>query len=101
MEPHSIHEFHVLDGVAPVVVAIVFIIGSSLIKEPNRRNFMAIMIAGAGAAYLSGGALAAAPELWPTRHECNGTCITGYKKRKSPSLTSIPSARKRLTHARC
>ena len=57
MEPHSIQEFHVLDGVAPVVVAIVFIIGSSLIKEPNRRNFMAIMIAGAGAAYLSGGAL--------------------------------------------
>ena len=57
MEPHSIQEFHVLDGVASVVVAIVFIIGSSLIKEPNRRNFMAIMIAGAGAAYLSGGAL--------------------------------------------
>ena len=57
MEPHSIQEFHVLDGVAPVVIAIVFIIGSSLIKEPNRRNFMAIMIAGAGAAYMSGGAL--------------------------------------------
>jgi Family of unknown function (DUF6010) len=57
MEPHSIQEFHVLDGVAPVVVAIIFIVGSSLIKEPNRRNFMAIMIAGAGAAYLSGGAL--------------------------------------------
>jgi len=45
MEPHSIQEFHVLDGVAPVVVAIVFTVGSSLIKEPNRRNFMAIMIA--------------------------------------------------------
>jgi hypothetical protein len=57
MEPHSIPEFHFLDVVAPVAIAIVFIIGSSLIKEPNRRNFMAIMIAGAGAAYLSGGGL--------------------------------------------
>jgi uncharacterized protein DUF6010 len=57
MEPHSIPEFHILDGVAPIAIAIVFIIGSSLIKEPNRRNFMAIMIAGAGAAYLSGGGL--------------------------------------------
>jgi Family of unknown function (DUF6010) len=57
MEPHSIPEFHILDGIIPVAIAIVFIIGSSLIKEPNRRNFMAIMIAGAGAAYLSGGAL--------------------------------------------
>ena len=57
MEPHSIPEFRILDGIAPVVIATLFIIGSSLIKEPNRRNFMAILIAGAGAAYLSGGGL--------------------------------------------
>ena len=57
MEPHSIPEFRILDGIAPVVIATLFIICSSLIKEPNRRNFMAIMIAGAGAAYLSGGGL--------------------------------------------
>jgi hypothetical protein len=56
VEPHSIREFHVLDGIAPIVIAIVYIVGSSLIKEPIRRNFNAIMIAGAGAAYLSGGA---------------------------------------------
>ena len=64
MEPHSIQEFHVLDGIAPVVIAIIFIIGSSPIKEPNRRNFMAIMIAGAGAAYLSGGARSANGNLF-------------------------------------
>jgi hypothetical protein len=29
----------------------------SLFKEPNRRNFSALMIAGAGAAYLNGGLL--------------------------------------------
>jgi hypothetical protein len=56
VEQHSIPEFHVLDVTAPIVIAIVYIVGSSLIKEPIRRNFNAIMIAGAGAAYLSGGA---------------------------------------------
>src|ERR1700704_3996468 len=57
MPPHSIPEFHALDTIIPVLAAIIFIIGSSAIKEPNRRNFMAIMIGGAGAAYLSGGGL--------------------------------------------
>lgn len=42
---------------APIGIAIVFIALTSLITEPARRNFMAIMIAGAGAAYLSGGGL--------------------------------------------
>jgi uncharacterized protein DUF6010 len=46
---------HVIDVVAPVVVALLFIGVTSALKEPQRRNFMAIMIAGAGAAYLNGG----------------------------------------------
>jgi hypothetical protein len=46
---------HVVDVVAPVVVALLFIAATSAFKEPHRRNFMAIMIAGAGAAYLNGG----------------------------------------------
>jgi hypothetical protein len=41
--------------IAPIVVAILFIVAVSALKEPNRRKFMAIMIAGAGAAYLNGG----------------------------------------------
>ena len=57
MGPHSIAEFRALDAIVPVLAATIFIVGSSLIKEPNRRNFMAIMIGGAGAAYLSGGGL--------------------------------------------
>lgn len=39
----------------PVMIALIFICFSSLLKEPARRNFNAVMIAGAGAAYLSGG----------------------------------------------
>ena len=41
--------------VGPIVVALVYISLCSLFEEPNRRNFNAIMIAGAGAAYLNGG----------------------------------------------
>lgn len=40
---------------APIIIALVYISLSSLLKEPSRQNFNAIMIAGAGAAYLSGG----------------------------------------------
>lgn len=41
--------------IAPLFVAAAFIAACSLLKEPARRNFSAIMIAGAGAAYLNGG----------------------------------------------
>ena len=45
----------VVGVIAPIVVALIFIAATSAFKEPQRRNFMAIMIAGAGAAYLNGG----------------------------------------------
>jgi hypothetical protein len=41
--------------VGPIIVARVYISPCSLFKEPNRQNFNAIMMAGAGAAYLNGG----------------------------------------------
>lgn len=50
--PRSVH---LIDVIAPVLVALLFIAATSAFKEPQRRNFMAIMIAGAGAAYLNGG----------------------------------------------
>jgi hypothetical protein len=45
----------VLDFVAPILVAGLYIVACSGFKEPARRNFNAILLAGAGAAYLSGG----------------------------------------------
>ena len=48
-------QIHLVDVVAPVVVATLFIVATSTFQEPQRRNFNAIMIAGAGAAYLNGG----------------------------------------------
>jgi len=41
--------------IMPIVIALVFILLASLIKEPPRQKIMAVMIGGAGAAYLSGG----------------------------------------------
>ncbi len=52
---HPAPEAHLLDFIAPVMVALIYIGACSLLREPNRRHFNAIMIAGAGAAYLSGG----------------------------------------------
>jgi|SRR5579871_682168 len=41
--------------ISPLIVAALFIAGCSLLKEPGRRNLSAILVAGAGAAYLNGG----------------------------------------------
>lgn len=48
-----------IQWIMPVVIALVFISLVSLIKEPARQKIMAIMVAGAGAAYLSGGGFGA------------------------------------------
>lgn len=46
---------HTMEVVGPILIGVLYIVASSFFKEPNRRNFNAIMIAGAGAAYLNGG----------------------------------------------
>jgi Family of unknown function (DUF6010) len=44
-----------IQWIIPVAIALAFLFVCSLIREPGRRKFMAILAAGAGAAYLSGG----------------------------------------------
>lgn len=44
-----------MDVAGPLLIAALYILACSSFKEPNRRRFNAIMIAGAGAAYLNGG----------------------------------------------
>lgn len=41
--------------VMPILIGLLYALLMSLIREPHRRRFNAIMVAGAGAAYLSGG----------------------------------------------
>lgn len=44
-----------INWIAPVLTGLLYITLSSSFKEPARQKFNAVMIAGAGAAYLSGG----------------------------------------------
>jgi hypothetical protein len=43
--------------VGPLLIGVVYVCVFSLIREPHRRRVNALMVAGAGAAYLSGGGL--------------------------------------------
>ncbi len=52
---HQPPPVHSVDFVVAVVAAVVFIIVMSLMREPSRQRFNAILVAGAGAAYLSSG----------------------------------------------
>jgi hypothetical protein len=55
MDHHITPPFTWINALAAVLIALLFIVLSSLLKEPNRQKLMAIMIGGAGAAYLNGG----------------------------------------------
>jgi Family of unknown function (DUF6010) len=41
--------------ITPLIVAGLVIAACSMFKEPDRQNFSAILVSGAGAAYLNGG----------------------------------------------
>jgi hypothetical protein len=55
MPEHATPAVHFVDVATPIVIGVLFAWACSFFKEPSRRNFNAIMIAGAGAAYLNGG----------------------------------------------
>ncbi len=52
---HRLEVLSLMEWIAPVLVGLTYITLSSLLTEPARQKFNAVMIAGAGAAYLSGG----------------------------------------------
>ena len=46
---------HIMDIIGTIIGAVVFIALMSLVREPTRRTLNAVIVAGAGGAYLSGG----------------------------------------------
>ena len=48
-------QIQTLQVIGPILIGLLFVTVTSLFREPNRKQFMAIMLAGAGAAYLNGG----------------------------------------------
>ncbi len=55
MTTHIVPEFTIATAIGAVVIAIIYIALTSLMKEPNRQKLSAIIVAGAGAVYWSGG----------------------------------------------
>ncbi|MCK8495336.1 DUF6010 family protein [Spirosoma sp. RP8] len=55
MDTHHVPDFTLMAALAAVGIALVYISLSSLLREPNRQRLSAIIVAGAGAAYLSSG----------------------------------------------
>jgi Family of unknown function (DUF6010) len=55
MNNHIVPEFTILNALSAIAIALVYITIFSLVKEPNRQKINAVIIAGAGAVYWSGG----------------------------------------------
>lgn len=55
MNASLVPQFTAINALSAAGIAIVYILLSSLVKEPYRQRLSAIILAGAGAAYLSGG----------------------------------------------
>jgi len=55
MLPHAVPALHLVDYVGPAAAAVVFVLLMSLVSEPARRRINAVLVAGAGGVYLSGG----------------------------------------------
>lgn len=49
------YSLHVMDCLGPAIAALVFVMVMSSVPEPSRQQFNAILVAGAGGVYLSGG----------------------------------------------
>jgi hypothetical protein len=55
MDKHLIPEFTLINAIGAVVIALIYIAISSIPNEPNRQKISAVIIAGAGSVYWSGG----------------------------------------------
>ena len=55
----------IMDYVGPAIGALVYIVGMSLVREPTRRTFNAIVVAGASGVYMSGGGFGVRELLFP------------------------------------
>ena len=54
-----------MDYVAPALAAVVFVLVMSCVRQPERRTFNAVFVAGASGVYLSGGGLGAWELIYP------------------------------------
>jgi hypothetical protein len=70
-----------MDYFGPVVGGLVFIVFMSFLKEPTRRNFNAIFVAGAMGAYIAGGL-----GLWEVAFAAAGSIVAFRGLRSAPLI---------------
>ena len=70
---HTPPPLQVIDAAAPALAAVVFVLAMSLVREPARRSFNAIVVAGASGVYMSGGF-----GPWEVAYAALGCGVVGY-----------------------
>ena len=71
VDMHTPPSLVLMDYAGPTIGAAVFVLVMSLVREPTRRTFNAILVAGAGGAYISGGGFG----LWEVLYAAVSTPI--------------------------
>jgi uncharacterized protein DUF6010 len=69
---HTPPEIQLFDAIPPALAAVVFVLLMSLVREPTRRTFNAIVVTGASGVYMSGGF-----GLWEVAYAFAG-CSLGF-----------------------
>lgn len=75
---------HLADYIGPAVGALLFVLIMSLLKEPTRRNYNAIFVAGASGVYLSGGL-----GLWELLYTAVAGGVVAYLGLRSHRLIGV------------
>jgi hypothetical protein len=81
MTTHAASALHLSDVAGPAAAAVVFVAIMSLVKEPARRTFNALLVAGASGAYLSGGLGA-----WELVYPAAGLAVAYLGLRSYPAI---------------
>src|SRR5262245_41798426 len=81
---HRAFPVHAVDYFGPLAGGVVFIVAMSLLKEPRRRSYNAVFLAGAMGAYVSGGGLG----LWELLFAAVGS-VVAYRGLASPRFIGI------------
>ena len=74
-----------LEYLGPILGGLTFIVAMSFVREPHRRHFNAVFVAGAGAAYLSGGGFG----VWELPYILVAACVVSYRGLRDYRYTGL------------
>ncbi len=95
---HTPPPLHLMDNLGPALGALAFIAIMSLVREPARRHFNAILVAGTCGTYLSGGGFGPWEMLYPAL--ATGVVYLGLRSHRFIGLAWLLHAGWDLLHHR-